>query len=225
MHRQVGGRGEDPRAEDFGYTYVVIGQKVERTEDLIILEVERPGGLKVPPEGGHSGSLYNLLGAPRGAELLVVVAGRKSGSPPRPSTVVIVGSVVVEVRRMVHVVIIHGCHVVQSESLMAEGAVVVVFDGMLTGVVPQVRRWSGILFRQNDHNKSRNQGASIVSESSSRRREGVKRCEAGECWIIMEGWSAMGGGEVQQAKDGRAAKRRTARWDGSKSAGGRGRAG
>lgn len=57
-------------------TYIILGEQMERAEELVVLEIERAGGLEVPLEGGDVRGLDDeLLGRPYLAELLVVVRG------------------------------------------------------------------------------------------------------------------------------------------------------
>jgi hypothetical protein len=65
---------------------------VERTEDLVVLEIERPCGLEVSLEGSDVRRLDNkLLGSAQVAELLVTLGAREPGVVlPCSATVVVV---------------------------------------------------------------------------------------------------------------------------------------
>jgi hypothetical protein len=79
-------------------TYIILGEQVERAEELVVLEVEGPCGLEVATEGEQGRRLYNkLLWGAYLAELLVVLRGRDPGGPPRPAAMVVVVVVGVEV--------------------------------------------------------------------------------------------------------------------------------
>lgn len=92
-------------------TYIVLGEQVEGAEELVVLEIKRPGGLEVATEGEEGGRLYNkLFWGPYLAELLVVLGSRDSGSPSRAPTMVVVVVMGVKVRRvMLRAVAEHGC--------------------------------------------------------------------------------------------------------------------
>jgi len=55
---------------------IVVCQQMERAEDLIILDIKGPGGLKVPSKGGYIGRLNDLFRTSHRTELLVVVGCR-----------------------------------------------------------------------------------------------------------------------------------------------------
>ena len=71
-------------------TYIVFGQEMEGTEELVILEVKGAGGLKVSAVGLLHGGLLGLLLETKGPHLLLVVVvlrARSTGSAPRPARV------------------------------------------------------------------------------------------------------------------------------------------
>lgn len=73
-------------------TYIILGEQVERAKHLIILNVKRPGSLKVALEGHQVWRLdIELLGGAHLTELLVVLLSRDPGRPPRSAAVVVVG--------------------------------------------------------------------------------------------------------------------------------------
>jgi hypothetical protein len=62
---------------------IILSEQVERAEDLVVLDVERPRGLEVALERNNARGLYDeLLGRPYLAELLVVLRSREPGRPP-----------------------------------------------------------------------------------------------------------------------------------------------
>lgn len=70
---------------------IVLGEQVEGAEELVVLEIERPGGLEVATESEERRLLdYELFGGPYLAELLVVLRRRDPGRPPRPAPMVVV---------------------------------------------------------------------------------------------------------------------------------------
>ena len=72
-------------------TYIILSEQMERAEHLVVLDVERPRGLKIALEGEHGGWLdVELLRRAHLAELLLVLLGRDSGRPPRSAAVVVV---------------------------------------------------------------------------------------------------------------------------------------
>lgn len=96
-------------------TYIILSEQVERAEHLVVLNVERPGSLKVSLKcNGGWGLDIELLGRADLAELLLLVLGRDPGCAPRSAAVVIVVVLVgVEVLRMVLRAVVeelrHGC--------------------------------------------------------------------------------------------------------------------
>ena len=64
-------------------TYIVLREQMERAEELVVLEVEGAGGLKVALEGGDVRRLYDkLLGGAHLSELLVALCSRDPRRPP-----------------------------------------------------------------------------------------------------------------------------------------------
>ena len=82
-------------------TYIIHCQKMERTEDLVILKVETPCGLQILHVGIESQVLLHLLGASLwfGKLLAMRILGR--GDPRSPSRATMV---VVRMRIVLHVV-------------------------------------------------------------------------------------------------------------------------
>jgi hypothetical protein len=72
-------------------TYIILREQVEGAEHLIVLDVERSGGLEVALVGDEGGRLdVEFLGGADLAELLVVLLSRDSRRPPGPAAVVVV---------------------------------------------------------------------------------------------------------------------------------------
>ena len=74
----------EPKSWGWGqYTYIILGEQVEWTEELVVLEIEGPGGLEVAAESDEGGGLYDeLLGGADLAVVLVVLGLGGSGGPP-----------------------------------------------------------------------------------------------------------------------------------------------
>lgn len=82
-------------------TYIVLGEQMERAEDLVVFEIERPRSLKVPLEGSDIWGFYDkLLWGSQLAELLLM-RRRDSGCSPRSAAVVVVGGVRIQMGGMV----------------------------------------------------------------------------------------------------------------------------
>jgi hypothetical protein len=96
-------------------TYIILSEQVERAEHLVVLNVERAGGLEVTLEGnGRRGLDVKLLGGADLAKLLLLVLGRDPGRPPRSAAVVVIVVLVgVEVLGVVLRTVVeelrHGC--------------------------------------------------------------------------------------------------------------------
>jgi hypothetical protein len=74
---------------------------VERAEQFVVLQVERPRSLEVALEGGYVRRLYDeLLGCSHRTELLVVLGCREPGRPPRSAAMMGMG-VSIEMRGVV----------------------------------------------------------------------------------------------------------------------------
>ena len=77
-------------------TYIILGEQVERAEHLVVLDVERAGGLEVALEGNGRRWLHvELLGGADLAELLLLMLGRDPWRAPRSAAVVVVVAVLV----------------------------------------------------------------------------------------------------------------------------------
>lgn len=85
---------------------IVVSKQVERAEDLVVLQVERAGGLEVAAEGDDVGSFDGLLRGPDVAELLVVVGGSRARLSPGAAAGVVL-------LRVVHVHVVVGSAVVE----------------------------------------------------------------------------------------------------------------
>lgn len=96
---------QGPRAARIS-TYIVVSKQVERAEDLVVLQVERAGGLEVAAEGDDVGSFDGLLRSPDVAELLVVVGGSRARLSPGAAAGVVL-------LRVVHVDVVVGSAVVE----------------------------------------------------------------------------------------------------------------
>ena len=74
---------------------------MERTKDLVILQIKRLGGLEITLKGNNIGSFDDeLLGGADLTEVLLVMRSRDSGSPPRSAPMVVV-RMRIHMRRMV----------------------------------------------------------------------------------------------------------------------------
>jgi hypothetical protein len=105
-------------------TYIILSEQVERAEHLVVLNVERAGGLEVALEGnGRGGFHVELLGGADLAELLLLMLGRDPWRAPRSAAVVVV--VVVLVGGEVLGVVL--CTVVEE---LRHGGIVLMADGM-----------------------------------------------------------------------------------------------
>lgn len=70
---------------------IILGEQMERAEELVVFKIERPRGLEVALEGGHGRSLDDeLFRCSHLAELLLVLRCRKPRSPPRSAPMVVV---------------------------------------------------------------------------------------------------------------------------------------
>lgn len=73
-----------------GHTYIVLGQEMERTEELVVFEVKGAGSLEVSTERLLHGRLLRLLLETQSSHLLLVLAVRRArgtGRAPRPARV------------------------------------------------------------------------------------------------------------------------------------------
>jgi len=87
--RAVGARGVDG-------LQIILSEQVERAEHLVVLDVERAGGLEVALEGNGRRWLHvEFLGGADLAELLLLMLGRDPWRAPRSAAVVVVVVVVV----------------------------------------------------------------------------------------------------------------------------------
>jgi len=71
-------------------TYIVFGQEMKGTEELVVLEVKGSGGLEVPAVSLLHGGLFSLLLETQGPHLLLVVVvlrARSTGRTSRPARV------------------------------------------------------------------------------------------------------------------------------------------
>jgi len=85
---------------------IILGEQMERAEQLVVFQIERPCGLEVAFEGRQSGRLDDeLFGCSNLAELLLVLSSRDSGLPPRSAPMMVV-RVRVDVRCMVRAAVV-----------------------------------------------------------------------------------------------------------------------
>lgn len=83
-------------------TYIILGEQVEWAKELVVLEIEGPGGLEVAAKGEEGGRLNDkLFGGPDLAVLFVVLRRRDARCSPRPATMVAMVVMSVHVRRVV----------------------------------------------------------------------------------------------------------------------------
>lgn len=71
-------------------TYIILSEQVEWAEHLVVLNVERAGGLEIALEGNGRRRLdVELLGCANLTELLLLMLRRDPGRTPRSATVVV----------------------------------------------------------------------------------------------------------------------------------------
>ena len=141
-------------------TYIILGEQMEWAKELVVLEIERAGGLEIAAKGEEGRRLDNkLLWGADLAILLVVLRGRDARSPPRPATMVAVVVVGVHVRGMMLGAVArkHGCDEQRGE--IGAGA----------------ERWLCVLLARREaedgHPKQR-RGGRLIGCSGKRRQHG-----------------------------------------------------